>query len=96
MINAFTVYITVRSVEQLPKPDDDAVLVKATQRGLREPYTHLHGGDTSLFFVCAAGHAPTPGDELKVTIEQRDIESLKLTTVRGIHAASSGEVEEIR
>lgn len=59
----FTIHLTVRSVEQ---QDDDSVLVKVTER----PYSEaLRGGDASLFFVCAPGHAPTPGDVLKLTVE---------------------------
>jgi len=68
-MQAFTVYITVRSTEQLPRPDDDSVLVKATTQGLREPYSVLQGGDTSLFFICRSQYAPQAGDALEVTIK---------------------------
>lgn len=68
---SFSVYLTVRSVQELiPEPDSTAnlVLVKTTQRPGWGP-TRWQGGDCSLYIVLGAAFAPRAGDRLRVTVE---------------------------
>lgn len=84
--NAFTVHLTVRSVEQVnPDGPPSAVLVKTTQRPFSRD--NWRDGDATLFFVCA-GHAPAPGDVLKVTVAQME------TAVPPDAPATANPVEE--
>jgi len=95
----FAIYLTVRSVEQLnPNGPPSAVLVKTTQR----PFSRddWRGGDATLFFVRLPGHAPTPGDVLKVTVEiARDVDEPPALAVEPSGKISvvgpDGEVGEI-
>lgn len=70
-MQSFDTYLTVRSTEWIPSFQEEgpAVLVKAASGPNLVPPDGWRLGNISVFLVVPPGAAPTPGDELKITVE---------------------------